>query len=141
MRHDWPRSLLIRLFHDLRSAPRHPDLIVKYQEEKDIDFGEVSFSPSAKKDIGDLCRCAMWTKRALDELVTKLEGVEELILLFFQIIDRRFSVYQMRRYGTICVASLLGEFDIIVCLDDLLAKFEDHVHDWLLFSCAFDTML
>ena len=71
------------MFHNLCSAPQHPDLIVKYQEEKDIGFGKVSFSPSTQEDVSDLCHCTIWTKRALDELVTKLEGVKELILLFF----------------------------------------------------------
>ena len=116
-------------------------MILKYEEELDIGFGEASFVPKRRKDLGDLCRCAIWSKRALDQLVTKLESIEGLALLFFQVIDKQCSIYQIRRCGTICVASLLGVFDVVVCLDDLLAKFEDHVYDWLLFSRSFDTML
>ncbi|KAG0332580.1 hypothetical protein BG004_001187, partial [Podila humilis] len=134
-------SLLIRMFHNMRSEPRHPGLILKHKEEQDIGFGEVSRQPSFRKDVGDFCRCAIWSKRALDQLVTKQEGIDDIALLFMQVVDRSCSIYQIRRCGTICVTSLLCKFNIVVCLEDLLAKFEDDVHDWLLFARAFDEML
>lgn len=134
-------SLLIRLFHDMCSEPWHLDQILKHREDQDIGFGEVSHVPCFRKDMGDLCHCTIWSKWAIDQLVTKLEGIDEITVLFMQVVDRTCSIYQICQCGTVCVASLLCNFSIVVCLDDLLTKFEDHAHDWLLFSHAFDKML
>ncbi|KAF9159847.1 hypothetical protein DFQ26_006114 [Actinomortierella ambigua] len=79
------------------SEPRHPDLILKHKEEKGIGFGEVSLTSCNRKDTGDLCRCAIWSKRVLDQLVTKYEGIDDIAVLFMQVVDRTCSIYQIRR--------------------------------------------
>jgi len=123
------------------TLPRHPDIIVKHQEQRDVGFGEVSLSANFAKDRGDLCRCALWSKRALDQLVATYRNVDHITVLFLQVINRSCTFYQMRRCGTICIASRLCEFDIVFCLDDLLTKFEDHVQDWILVTNVFESML
>ncbi|KAF9412898.1 hypothetical protein BGZ94_000898, partial [Podila epigama] len=98
------------MFHDIPTAPRHPDIIVKHQEKRDIGFGEVSLKANKLKDQGDLCCCAIWSKRALDELVHTYRDIDDIAVHFMQVIDGTCRVYEMRRCGTICVASKLGSF-------------------------------
>ncbi|KAG0205493.1 hypothetical protein BGX33_007893 [Mortierella sp. NVP41] len=92
-------SLFVRLCKDLGTPPKHPDLIVKHADTTDIGFGEVSFTKDFGKDQGDLCRLAIWTKRALDHLVAKHEGLEDMELVFMQVVGTKCKVFVMRRAG------------------------------------------
>ncbi|KAG0362882.1 hypothetical protein BGX24_005042, partial [Mortierella sp. AD032] len=94
-------SLFVRLCKNLESTPKHPDLLVRYRESFDVGVAEVSLESCAQKDIGDLCRVALWSKRILDELVTRMEITEEVQVLFFQVIGKNCIFYAMRRLGTV----------------------------------------
>ncbi|OAQ30179.1 hypothetical protein K457DRAFT_18529 [Linnemannia elongata AG-77] len=50
--------------------------------------GEMSLSASKKKDQGDLARTLLWSKRAADEIVTRFEDVEDMNILFVQVIGQ-----------------------------------------------------
>ncbi|KAK3816600.1 MAG: hypothetical protein J3Q66DRAFT_200232 [Benniella sp.] len=124
-------SLFVRLCKDLNTLPKHPDLIVKHQKTLDIGFGEVSYSKEFTKDQGDLCRLAIWSKRAIDQLQAQYEGLDDLDLPFFQAVSKDCTIYQMRRIGSICVAVELGKLEIVQDLASLVSFKEDHVFVWL----------
>ncbi|KAK3822609.1 MAG: hypothetical protein J3Q66DRAFT_397087 [Benniella sp.] len=52
----------------IEDQPKHPDLIIKGNDNLELGFGEVSGigALDGNKDAGDLCRLAIWTKKALD---------------------------------------------------------------------------
>ncbi|KAF9343538.1 hypothetical protein BGX34_006636, partial [Mortierella sp. NVP85] len=117
-------SLFVRLCKDLEAPPKHPDLIIKHRDTVDVGFGEVSFTSNYGKDQGDLCRLAIWAKRALDQLQTQFEGLQDLDLFFFQIISTHCTIYQACKVGTICVVFKMEELDVVHHLGNLLS-FED----------------
>ncbi|KAF9948050.1 hypothetical protein BGZ65_008340, partial [Modicella reniformis] len=88
-------SLFVWLCKNLEAAPKHPDLLVRYEESIDVGVAEVSLDPCAQKDIGDLCSVALWSKRILDEMVTKMEITEEAQVLFFQVLGKNCTFYHI----------------------------------------------
>lgn len=129
-------SVLIRLYLDLEQSPRHPDVVVKCLETVDIGVGEASLSASFQKDQSDLARTLMWSKRAADEIATLFEGIEDMNVLFMQIIGQTCNVYLLCRVGTACVASKIGNMKILFTLSDALS-FEDDVQTWLTLDKTF----
>ncbi|KAG0196509.1 hypothetical protein BGX33_001570 [Mortierella sp. NVP41] len=134
-------SLFVRLCKNLESAPKHPDLLVRYRESTDVGVAEVSLEPCAQKDIGDLCRVALWSKRILDELVTRMEITEEAQILFFQVTGKNCTFYAMRRSGTVCVAVEMAKIKIAYTISDVLAGFEEDVRDWLFVDRTFQNLV
>ncbi|KAF8942780.1 hypothetical protein BGZ47_006158 [Haplosporangium gracile] len=122
-------SLFVRLRKNLESAPKHPDLFVRYPESTDVSAAEVSLEPCAQKDIGDLCHIALWSKRILDELVTRMEITEETQVLFFQIIGKNCTFYAMRWLGTVCIAVEMARIKIAYTISGVLVGFEEDVRD------------
>ncbi|CAO3568897.1 unnamed protein product [Mortierella alpina] len=134
-------SLFVRLCKNLESAPKHPDLLVRYRESTDVGVAEVSLEPCAQKDIGDLCRVSLWTKRILDELVTKMDITEEAQVVFFQVIGKNCTFYAMRRLGTVCVAVEMAKIKIAYTISDVLTGFEEGVQGWLLVDRTFQNLV
>lgn len=81
-------SNFVRLCKNLTTLAKKPDLLVRFKECLDIGVAEVSFEASALKDTGDLCRTALWSKRVLDQIVTRFENVEQVKLIFFQVVEQ-----------------------------------------------------
>ncbi|KAG0255921.1 hypothetical protein BG011_004847 [Mortierella polycephala] len=133
-------SVFVRLCRDLSAPPKHPDLVAQHSKSLDIAFGEVSFASDTSKDVGDLCRLAIWSKRALDQLDQQYAGTEELCVLFFQIVSTRCTLYQMRRVGTVNVAVQVGQIEIAQDLPGLIS-FDQHVFTWVLLDLAFSRLL
>ncbi|KAG0314013.1 hypothetical protein BGZ99_008434, partial [Dissophora globulifera] len=131
-------SLLIRLYLNLDQPPRHPDIIVKYHETVDISVGEASLVASFQKDQGDLARTLMWSKRAADEIATRFEGVDDMNVIFVQIIGQVCNMYLLCRIGTVCVATKIGTMKILFTLSDALS-FEDDVQAWLTLDKTFNS--
>ncbi|KAF9186657.1 hypothetical protein BGZ51_009347 [Haplosporangium sp. Z 767] len=123
------------------SAPEqsshYPDVVVKYHETVDIGVGEASLSASFQKDRSDLARILMWSKRAADEITTRFEGVEDMNILFVQIIGQTCNVYLLCRVGTVSVASKVGTIKILFTLSDTLSV-EDDVQTWLTLEKTFN---
>lgn len=90
-------------------------------------IGEAPWYKEFAKDQRGLCRLAIWG-RAID-LQTQYEGLDELDLLFFQIVSNDCTIYQMRRVGSICVVAELGTLKIVQDLASLIS-FENHVFVW-----------
>ncbi|KAF9347404.1 hypothetical protein BGX34_003167 [Mortierella sp. NVP85] len=134
-------SLFVRLCQNMISSGKNPDLLVRYKEIVDIGVAEVSYEASAQKDIGDLCRTALWSKRMLDEIVTAFENTEGVQLLFFQVVGQICNFYVMRRAGTVCVAAQLATIKIAYNLSDILTKFEDSARDWVVVCQTFDNLI
>ncbi|KAF9346777.1 hypothetical protein BGX34_003615 [Mortierella sp. NVP85] len=141
-------SLFVRLCKHLETAPKHPDLLVRYrneestsQERTDIGVAEVSLDPCPQKDIGDLCRIALWSKRIMDEIVTKMEITEEARILFFQVIEKNCTFYAMRRLGTVYAAVKVAEIKIAYTISDVLTEFEKDVPSWLLVDRIFQDLV
>ena len=93
----------MRLCKNLSTSSKNPDLLVRFKECLDIGVAEVSLEPSALKDTGDLCRVALWSKRLLDQIVTKFENMDEVKLIFSQAIEQTCVFYTMMRAETVCV--------------------------------------
>ncbi|GJJ74901.1 hypothetical protein EMPS_07259 [Entomortierella parvispora] len=129
-------SVLLRVYFDVGQLPRHPDVIVKYQEKVDIGVGEVSLSASFQKDQGDLARVLMWSKRAADEIATRYENVEDVDVVFLQIIGQKCDAYLLHRIGTVCVAARICTMKILYTLSDALS-FEDEVIQWITLEKTF----
>ncbi|KAG0300724.1 hypothetical protein BGZ98_008955 [Dissophora globulifera] len=55
-------SLIVRMYKNLESLPKHPDLLVRYREITYVSEVEVSLVPYVQTDLGDLCRVALWSK-------------------------------------------------------------------------------
>jgi hypothetical protein len=136
-------SLFVPLCKNLESAPKHPDLLVRYRGSSSTDVGvaEVSLEPCAQKDTGDLCRVALWSKRILDELVTKMEITEGIQVLFFQVIGKNCTFYAMKRSGTVCVAVEISKIKIVYTLTDVLVWFEEDVRGWLVVDRTFQNLV
>ncbi|KAG0264178.1 hypothetical protein BG011_007332 [Mortierella polycephala] len=130
-------SLLPRVYFKLEQSLHYPDVVVKYHETVDISVGEASLSASFQKDRGDLARMLMWSKRAADEIATGFEGVEDMNILFVQIIGQTCNVYLLCRVGTVSVASKVGTMKILFTLSDALS-FEDDVQAWLTLDKTFN---
>lgn len=126
------------MYFELEQLPRHPDVVVRYHEAIDIGVGEVSLSASKKKDQGDLARTLLWSKRAADEIVTRFEDVEDMNILFIQVIGQTCNLYVMCRIGTVCVATKIGSMKILYTLSDTLS-FEDQVQTWLTLDKTFNS--
>ncbi|KAF9363291.1 hypothetical protein BGX34_004453 [Mortierella sp. NVP85] len=134
-------SIFVRLCKNLDTTPKHPDLLVRHKESIDIGVAEVSLEPNAPKNIGDLCRVALWSKRILDELVTKLEITEEAQVLFFQVVGKECNFYAMRRSGTVCIALKVASIKIAYTISDVLVKFEEDLPSWLLIDRTFRNLV
>ncbi|KAF9900746.1 hypothetical protein EC991_006919 [Linnemannia zychae] len=134
-------SLFVRLCQNFEAAPKYPDFLVRYQESTDIGVAEVSLEPNAQRDIGNLCRVALWSKRILDELVTRLDITEEAQVLFFQVIGKNCIFYTMRRSGTVCVVVEVAKIKIAYTISDVLAGFEEDVRSWLLVDRTFQNLI
>ncbi|KAG0256116.1 hypothetical protein DFQ27_005891 [Actinomortierella ambigua] len=133
---DWVRSPLCNISTLGISRPHHPDVVIRYHEAVDIGGGKVSLSASRKKDLGDLARMLMWSKRAADKLATRFEGVEDMNILFMQIIGQTCNLYLLCRIGTVCVAAKIDTIKIFFTLSNALS-FEDDVQTWLLLEKTF----
>ncbi|KAF9158046.1 hypothetical protein DFQ26_008027 [Actinomortierella ambigua] len=129
-------SVFIRMYFDFDQPPRCPDVVIKYHETMDIGVGEVSLSASRQKDRGDLARTLTWGKRAADELAARFEDVEDMDILFMQIIGQTCHLYIPCRVGTVCVAAMIGSLKIFYTLSDAFS-FEDDVQTWLLLEKTF----
>jgi hypothetical protein len=133
------------------ATPKHPDLKIRYQERTsqesigqegtDIGVAEVSLDPCPQKDTGDLCRVALWSKRIMDEIVTKMEINEEARVLFFQVIEKSCTFYAMRRLGTVYAAAKVAEIKIAYTISDVLTEFEKDVSSWLLADRIFQDLV
>ncbi|KAF9119789.1 hypothetical protein BGX30_003617 [Mortierella sp. GBA39] len=134
-------SLFVRLCKNLENAPKHPDLFVRYRESTDVGVAEITLELCAQKDIGDLCRVALRSKRILDELVARMEITEEAQVLFFQAIGKNCTFYAMRRSGTVCVAVEMANIKIAYTISDVLAGFEEDVRGWLLIDRTFQNLV
>lgn len=134
-------SLFVRLCQNMITSSKNPDLLVRYKEIVDIGVAEVSYEASAQKDIGDLCRTALWSKRMLDQIVTEFEKTEDVQLVFFQVVGQTCTFYVMRRAGTLCIAAELAEIKIAYKLPDVLTDFEDSARDWVIVCQTFDNLL
>ncbi|KAF8925214.1 hypothetical protein BGZ58_001004 [Dissophora ornata] len=130
-----------RLAQNLSNTSRNPDFLVWFKECLDIGVAEVSLTASALKDTGDLCRTALWSKRALDEIVTKFEDMEQLQLIFFQVVEQTCIFYTMKRADTVCIAVEIARLKIAYTISDILTGFEDHALDWLLVCRTFDSLV
>ncbi|KAF9084455.1 hypothetical protein BGX29_002544 [Mortierella sp. GBA35] len=125
-------SIFVRLYKNLITSSNNPDFLVRFKECLDIGVAEVSFEASARKDTGDLCRTALWSKRVLDEIVTKFENIEHVKLIFFQVVEQTCIFYTMKRADTVCIAYTVS---------DVLTGFEDDARDWLLVCRTFDSLV
>ncbi|KAG0209177.1 hypothetical protein BGX33_005767, partial [Mortierella sp. NVP41] len=125
-------SIFVRLCKNLITSSKNPDFLVRFKECLDIGVAEVSFEASARKDTGDLCRTALWSKRVLDEIVTKFENIEHVKLIFFQVVEQTCIFYTMKRADTVCIAYTVS---------DVLTGFEDDARDWLLVCRTFDSLV
>ncbi|KAG0219497.1 hypothetical protein BGX31_011298 [Mortierella sp. GBA43] len=126
---------------NLSTSCKNPDLLVRFQEYLDIGVAEVSLEPSALKDTGDLCRVALWSKRLLDQIVTKFENMDQIKLIFFQVFGQTCVFYTMMRADTVCVAVELARLKIAYSISDVLTSFEDDARDWLLLCRNFDSLV
>ncbi|KAG9073026.1 hypothetical protein KI688_000807 [Linnemannia hyalina] len=72
----------------------------------------------------------------MDHLVATYEDMEDLDVVFFQVVSSIFKVYKMRRIGKVGIAVELAKLDIVQDLEELLA-FEDQVESWLLLESRF----
>ncbi|KAF9350023.1 hypothetical protein BGX34_001453 [Mortierella sp. NVP85] len=133
-------SLYVQLFKDLGSSSKHPDLIVNHQKAVDVGFGEISFEAGFSKDQGDLCRLCLWVKRALDQLQTEFEGLQDVDLNFVQVISKDCHIYQMSKFGSVCVVMEISKFEIVQDLESLL-QFEDNLPAWLALEKSFMRLL
>ncbi|KAF9124952.1 hypothetical protein BGW39_007783, partial [Mortierella sp. 14UC] len=134
-------SIFVRLCKNLTTSSKNPDFLVRFKECLDIGVAEVSFEASARKDTGYLCRTALWSKRLLDEIVTKFENVEQVNLIFFQVVEQTCVFYTMKRADTVCIAVEIARLKIAYTLSDILTDFEDDARDWLLVCRTFDSLL
>ncbi|KAG0362199.1 hypothetical protein BGZ54_008720, partial [Gamsiella multidivaricata] len=130
-------SLLLRVYLNLEQSLRYPDIVVRYHETVDIGVSEASLSASFQKDQGDLAWTLMWSKRAADEIATRFEDVEDMNILFVQIIGQTCNVYLLCRVGTVSVASKVGTMKIRFTLSDALS-FQDDVQAWLTLDKTFN---
>ncbi|KAF9559813.1 hypothetical protein EC968_006470, partial [Mortierella alpina] len=62
----------------MTTLSKNPDLLVRFKEFLDIGVAEVSFESSVVKDTEHLCRTALWSKRLIDEIVTKFENIDQV---------------------------------------------------------------
>ncbi|KAG0364541.1 hypothetical protein BGZ54_007408, partial [Gamsiella multidivaricata] len=92
-------SIFAQLRKGLDVPPKHLDLIVKRKETVDISFGEVSYTKDFNKDQGDLCRLAIWSKRALGHLQAEYEELENPQLVFFHTVSTKCTIYQSIKCG------------------------------------------
>lgn len=113
-------SIFVRLCKNLTTSSKNPDFLVRFKECLDIGVAEVSFEASARKDTGDLCRSALWSKRVLDEIVTKFENIEQVKLIFFQVVEQTCIFYTMRRADTVCIAVEIAKLKIAYTVSDVL---------------------
>ncbi|KAG0247977.1 hypothetical protein DFQ27_001318, partial [Actinomortierella ambigua] len=134
-------SIFVRLFKSMTTLSKNPDLLVRFKESLDIGVAEVSFESSVLKDTGDLCRTALWSKRLLDEIVTKFENIDQVGLIFFQVIEQTCVFYTMLRADTVCVALEFARLKIAYTISDVLSNFEDDARDWLLVCKTFDNLV
>ncbi|KAF9907473.1 hypothetical protein EC991_010939 [Linnemannia zychae] len=134
-------SIFVRLCKNMSTLSKNPDLLVRYKECLDIGVAEVSFESSAPKDTGDLCRTALWSKRLLDQIVTKFENIEQVQLIFFHVVEQTCTFYIMRRADTVCVAVEFARLKIAYNISDVLTNFEDDARDWLLICRTFDNLV
>ncbi|GJJ74902.1 hypothetical protein EMPS_07260 [Entomortierella parvispora] len=116
---------------ELGHLPRCPDIMIRYQEIVNIGIGGVSSCPLFVKDQGDLARMLLWSKRAADNVAASFKEVDDINILFIQVIGQTCNLYVMCRAGTVCVATKIGSMDILYTLSDALS-FEDHVPTWLM---------
>ncbi|KAF8979351.1 hypothetical protein BGZ46_005584 [Entomortierella lignicola] len=136
-------SLFINQCLGVSHPPKHPDLIIKSTNGLELGFGEVSGVGvnDRNKDTGDLCRAAIWTKKALDNALIKFEGLEDLQLPFFQVLGKKATVFWMRRFGSVCVAWEVGELVIVDGLNVLLDEFEVCLDIWGLLEMNYGSSL
>ncbi|KAK3827920.1 MAG: hypothetical protein J3Q66DRAFT_409039 [Benniella sp.] len=143
-RHDTHNRLtvcpIVRLCKDLGAPLKNRDLIIKHRNTVDLGFGEVSFTASYGKDQGDLRRLAIWAERALDQLQTQFEGLQDLDLFFPQIISTHCTIYQMCKVGTICIVFQMRELDVAHHLGNLLSL-QDQLPIWMGFEQSFGKLL
>ncbi|KAG0318657.1 hypothetical protein BGZ99_005557 [Dissophora globulifera] len=78
-----------------------------------------------------------FSKRILDELVTRMEITEEAQVLFFQVIGKKCTFYIMRRSETVCVAVEMAKIKFAYTISDVLVGFEEDVRRWLLVDRTF----
>lgn len=131
----------MRLCKNLTTSSKNPDFLVRFKECLDIGIAEVSFIASAQKDIGDLCRTALWSKRILDEVVTRFEDIDEVKLIFFQVVEQTCIFYILKRTDTVCIAVELARIQIAYTISEVLTGFEDDARDWLLVCRTFDSLM
>ncbi|KAK3811774.1 MAG: hypothetical protein J3Q66DRAFT_442642 [Benniella sp.] len=134
-------SIFVRLCKSLSTSCKNPDLLVRFQECLDIGVAEVSLEPSALKDTGDLCRVALWSKRLVDQIVTRFENMDQLKLIFFQVIGQTCVFYTMMRADTVCVAMEFARLKIAYSISNVLTDFEDNARDWVLLCRNFDSLV
>ncbi|KAI8363702.1 hypothetical protein B0O80DRAFT_492822 [Mortierella sp. GBAus27b] len=112
----------MRLCNNLSTPCKNPDLLVRFQEYLDIGVAEVSLEPSALKDTGDLCRIALWSKRLLDQIVTRFENMDQIKLIFLQVIGQTCVFYTMMRADAVCVAVEFARLKIAIPAFPLIYK-------------------
>ncbi|KAF9181537.1 hypothetical protein BGZ51_005375 [Haplosporangium sp. Z 767] len=134
-------SIFVRLCKNLTTSSKNSDFLVRFKECLDIGVAEVSFEASAQKDTGDLCRAMLWSKRVLDEIVTKFESIEQVKLIFFQVVEQTCIFYTMKRADTVCIAMEFAKLKIAYTISDILTDFEDDARDWLLVCRTFDNLV
>ncbi|KAF9090663.1 hypothetical protein BGX27_002200 [Mortierella sp. AM989] len=134
-------SIFVRLCRNLSTQSKKPDFLVRFKDCLDIGVAEASFEASVLKDTGDLCRTALWTKRHLDQIVTRFKDIEQVSLIFFQVVEQTCIFYIMRRADTVCITVEIARLKIAYTVSDILTKFEDNVQDWLLVCRTFDNLV
>ncbi|KAK3811951.1 MAG: hypothetical protein J3Q66DRAFT_372150 [Benniella sp.] len=91
-------SLFDRLVRELDASPKFPDLIWKHSAVPhgfgtDMALGEMSLTANKEKDVGDLCRIAIWGKRAMDELRCKSSYDEHLWAPLIQVVGGNCNLH------------------------------------------------
>ena len=67
--------------------------------------------------------------------------MEDVRLLFFQVVGQTCTFYIMRRAGPLCIATELAKIKIAYRLSDILTDFEDSARDWGIVCRTFDNLL
>lgn len=98
------KSLFICLYKELGATPKPLDRIIKHKNMTDIGFGGVSFTKEAGKYHRDLCRLAIWSKRALGHSVAKNTDMEDLDICFLPdcVVEQQCPQNMMHEDGMWC---------------------------------------
>ena len=92
-----------------------------------MGFGEVSLT--ANKE-GDLCRIAIWGKRAMEEPRCKSSYDKHLWVPLIQVVGGNCDLYGLHKFGDVFVIQHIGTVPIIKDVQGLIS-YEKDLYKWI----------